>query len=102
MQSKTYLSKFSSLNNFKLALFFIDSIISRLLEGIQTFHERLLISLFTVRGAKPGKNVQLTENEIKGLCFKSREIFMSQPILLELEAPLKICGGQLMPKCLRG
>ncbi|RNA38393.1 phospho phosphatase 1, partial [Brachionus plicatilis] len=55
----------------------IDSIIARLLE---------------VRNSKPGKNVQLTENEIKGLCFKSREIFLSQPILLELEAPLKICG----------
>uniref|UniRef100_A0A672ITG8 Serine/threonine-protein phosphatase n=1 Tax=Salarias fasciatus TaxID=181472 RepID=A0A672ITG8_SALFA len=40
----------------------------------------------------PGKNVQLTENEIRGLCLKSREIFLSQPILLELEAPLKICG----------
>lgn len=24
--------------------------------------------------------------------MKSREIFLSQPILLELEAPLKICG----------
>ncbi|CAH1380898.1 serine/threonine-protein phosphatase alpha-2 isoform [Tribolium castaneum] len=55
----------------------IDSIIARLLE---------------VRGARPGKNVQLTESEIRGLCLKSREIFLSQPILLELEAPLKICG----------
>lgn len=44
---------------------------------------------FTVRGSKPGKSGQLTENEIKGLCLKSREIFLSQPILLELEAPLK-------------
>lgn len=45
-----------------------------------------------VKGSRPGKNVQLTENEIRGLCLKSREIFLSQPILLELEAPLKICG----------
>lgn len=45
-----------------------------------------------MRGSKPGKNVQLQENEIRGLCLKSREIFLSQPILLELEAPLKICG----------
>ena len=45
-----------------------------------------------VRGSRPGKNVQLTESEIRGLCLKSREIFLSQPILLELEAPLKICG----------
>lgn len=50
------------------------------------------VYIFLVRGAKPGKNVQLQENEIRGLCLKSREIFLSQPILLELEAPLKICG----------
>jgi hypothetical protein len=36
--------------------------------------------------------VQLTENEIKYLCINSRDVFMSQPILLELEAPIKICG----------
>jgi len=48
--------------------------------------------VLVVRGSRPGKNVQLSENEIRGLCLKSREIFLSQPILLELEAPLKICG----------
>ena len=37
--------------------------------------------------------MNLTEAEIRGLCNKSREIFLSQPILLELEAPLKICGS---------
>lgn len=45
-----------------------------------------------MRGSRPGKNVQLTETEIRNLCLKCREIFLSQPILLELEAPLKICG----------
>uniref|UniRef100_F7AYW3 Serine/threonine-protein phosphatase n=1 Tax=Equus caballus TaxID=9796 RepID=F7AYW3_HORSE len=54
--------------------------------------KQLKRSLKKVRGSKPGKNVQLQENEIRGLCLKSREIFLSQPILLELEAPLKICG----------
>lgn len=65
-----------------------------------SFSRRLLnvsrraYNVFTsaVRGSRPGKNVQLTESEIRGLCLKSREIFLSQPILLELEAPLKICG----------
>lgn len=52
----------------------------------------LFFPSLTVKGSRPGKNVQLTENEIRGLCLKSREIFLSQPILLELEAPLKICG----------
>ena len=46
----------------------------------------------SVRGSRPGKTVQMTENEVRGLCLKSREIFLQQPILLELEAPLKICG----------
>lgn len=46
----------------------------------------------TVRGNRPGKAVQLHEYEIKYLCTKAREIFISQPILLELEAPIKICG----------
>lgn len=51
-----------------------------------------LFSIWAVRGARPGKNVQLSEVDIRNLCLKSREIFLSQPILLELEAPLKICG----------
>ena len=53
---------------------------------------RIQIWHLQVRNSKPGKNVQLAENEIRGLCLKSRELFLSQPILLELEAPLKICG----------
>jgi len=55
-------------------------------------HSNAADCLVVVRGSRPGKNVQLAENEIRGLCLKSREIFLSQPILLELEAPLKICG----------
>ncbi|KAL1427442.1 hypothetical protein MTO96_017399 [Rhipicephalus appendiculatus] len=54
--------------------------------------DNLLQRLLEVRGSRPGKNVQLTENEIRGLCLKGREVLLSQPILLELEAPLKICG----------
>ena len=50
------------------------------------------VNLFAARGCRPGKTVQMTEAEVRGLCLKSREIFLSQPILLELEAPLKICG----------
>lgn len=45
-----------------------------------------------VRACRPGKSVIMTEAEVRGLCLKSREIFLQQPILLELEAPLKICG----------
>jgi len=52
----------------------------------------MLVFVVLVRGAKPGKNVQLLDTEIRSLCMKSREIFLNQPVLLELEAPLKICG----------
>lgn len=52
----------------------------------------LIIVLFLVRGCRPGKSVSMSEQEVRGLCLKSREIFLQQPILLELEAPLKICG----------
>jgi len=44
----------------------------------------------------------MSEAEVRGLCLKSREIFLQQPILLELEAPLKICGervGEKREKC---
>lgn len=50
------------------------------------------LGFISVRGSRPGKTVHMTENEVRGLCLKSREIFLQQPILLELEAPLKICG----------
>lgn len=48
--------------------------------------------LLDVRNGRPGKQVQLTEAEIKQLCMTAKEIFMGQPNLLELEAPIKICG----------
>lgn len=57
----------------------LDSIIDRLLE---------------VRGSRPGKQVQLLEAEIRYLCAKAREIFIFQPMLLELEAPLTVGQAQ--------
>ena len=32
------------------------------------------------------------EAEVKGVCMAAREIFLSQPMLLELEAPIKVVG----------
>lgn len=55
----------------------VDNIIDRLLE---------------VRGSKPGQQVDLEEHEIRYLCSKARSIFIKQPILLELEAPIKVCS----------
>ena len=54
--------------------------------------DKIIEKLLEVRGSKPGKQVNQSEAEIRGLCLKSREIFISQPMLLELEAPIKISG----------
>jgi len=54
--------------------------------------DKIIEKLLSVKGSKPGKQVNLLENEIQSLVTRAREIFISQPILLELEAPLKICG----------
>ena len=59
------------------AEFDVDSIIDRLLE---------------VRGARPGREVNLPEEQIKQLITKATDIFMSQPVLLNLQAPIKVCG----------
>lgn len=52
----------------------LEDIIRRLLEG------------------KGGKQVQLSEGEIRQLCVNARQIFLSQPNLLQLHAPVRICG----------
>jgi serine/threonine-protein phosphatase PP1 catalytic subunit len=54
--------------------------------------DAIIDQLLSVRGARPGHQVALAESDIRGLCTRAREIFMSQPVLLELEAPIKICG----------
>jgi len=55
----------------------VDQLITRLLEG---------------RDRKPVKAIDMSESEIQAICNKSRKIFLSQPMLLELKAPLRICG----------
>lgn len=52
----------------------------------------IIDKLLSVRGARPGRQVDLTEPEIKMLCLRSRDLLIGQPMLLELEAPIKICG----------
>jgi len=54
--------------------------------------DEIIASLLQVRSARPGKEVQLPERQVTLLCQAATEIFLSQPILLELEAPIKIVG----------
>jgi serine/threonine-protein phosphatase PP1 catalytic subunit len=48
--------------------------------------------LLGLRGSPPGTLASLAESEIKLLCQRVRPILLEQPMLLELEAPLKVCG----------
>ena len=57
--------------NPKMQEYDVDEIINKLLQS---------------RKFKPGYKVQLEENEIKWLCYKSRDIFMSQQIFIKLSS----------------
>ena len=48
--------------------------------------------LLQARNKKPGTPVEITAQDATKLCNEAREIFMQQPMLLELGAPIKICG----------
>lgn len=49
-------------------------------------------AMYIVRGCRPGKTVGLLESEITALCVNSREIFMDEPMLVEVPAPVMVFG----------
>lgn len=55
----------------------IDSVINRLLD---------------VKHHKPGKIVKLDEEEILGVIRLAKSVFLSQNMLVEVSAPVKVCG----------
>ena len=55
---------------------------------IQSITQRLL----SLRGSPPGTLATISEAEIRNLCERARPVLLGQPMLLELEAPIKICG----------
>ncbi|XP_064602959.1 serine/threonine-protein phosphatase alpha-2 isoform-like [Liolophura sinensis] len=59
--------------------------------GVELDVDSILEQLLAVRD-NPGKQVQLPETQIRQLCQISRSIFLEQPMLVELEAPVNICG----------
>ena len=54
--------------------------------------DAIIEKLLSVRGNKPGKQVDLKEEEIKFLIEKSSQIIKDQKMLVDLEAPLHVCG----------
>ncbi|KAJ8509710.1 hypothetical protein OPV22_000144 [Ensete ventricosum] len=43
-------------------------------------------------GRRGGRQVKLSESEIRQLCIEAKHVFRAQPNLLDLHAPIKICG----------
>merc|ERR1719150_3353816 len=54
--------------------------------------DKIIEKLLNVRSKRPGTLVELGENDVETLCQTSRSKFMSQPMFLELEPPIKIVG----------
>ena len=58
----------------------------------ESWIDGMIDQLLSARNKKPGTPVDLSVQDATSLCNQAREIFMSQPMLLELGAPIKICG----------
>jgi serine/threonine-protein phosphatase PP1 catalytic subunit len=59
---------------------------------MSTFNvDEVIDSLLSVK-SRANKRVDLPETKITQLCRAVRGVFMSQPMLLEIAAPVKICG----------
>ncbi|XP_076887487.1 serine/threonine-protein phosphatase PP1-like, partial [Bidens hawaiensis] len=54
--------------------------------------DEIIRKLIDAKGGRLPKQAQITEAEIRQLCAAAKDVFLGQPNLLELEAPIKICG----------
>jgi serine/threonine-protein phosphatase PP1 catalytic subunit len=52
----------------------------------------IIEQLLSARNKKPGTPVEISVSDATNLCNKARDVLLSQPMLLELGAPIKICG----------
>ncbi|KAH1097460.1 hypothetical protein J1N35_014381 [Gossypium stocksii] len=57
------------------------------MEGLEGIIERLLEAKINI-----GRRIYLNDSEIRQLCLTAKKLFLSQPNLLQLEAPINICG----------
>mmetsp|Transcript_21874 Transcript_21874/g.67115 ORF Transcript_21874/g.67115 Transcript_21874/m.67115 type:complete len:344 (-) Transcript_21874:155-1186(-) len=54
--------------------------------------DRIIDDLISVKGKRPGRLVNIPEMDIRKLLVRARTVLHSQPMLLELDAPMKVCG----------
>jgi hypothetical protein len=58
----------------------------------ESWIDSMIELLLSARNKKPGTPVDLSAADATQLCNQAKDIFLSQPMLLELGAPIKICG----------
>jgi len=52
----------------------------------------IITTMLSARNKKAGTPVDISQSDATALCNKVRELLLNQPMLLELGAPIKICG----------
>ena len=58
----------------------------------ESWIDGIIDNLLSARNKKPGTPVDISVQDATNLCNQAREVLLSQPMLLELGAPSKICG----------
>jgi serine/threonine-protein phosphatase PP1 catalytic subunit len=58
----------------------------------ESWIDGIIDNLLSARNKKPGTPVDISVQDATTLCNQAREVLLSQPMLLELGAPIKICG----------
>ena len=54
--------------------------------------DEIIYKLLEAKNYKPNQEVDLSEAEIRWLILKAKSIFMDQPVFIELDSPINICG----------
>ena len=58
----------------------------------ESWIDGIIDNLLSARNKKPGTPVDIGVQDATNLCNQAREVLLGQPMLLELGAPIKICG----------
>ena len=61
-------------------------------EEINEILDKTINKLLLAKDYKPNKEIDLLENEIKWIINQSYEIIKNQPVFIELDSPINICG----------
>ena len=54
--------------------------------------DEIIFKLLQAKNYKPNQEVDLSEAEIRWLILKAKAIFMDQPVFIELDSPINVCG----------